>query len=244
MSAAGDCATISRVSTAAEDTIPWPPANPPDPTYLDDRLNHWAEATPDDTAMVFGDRSWTWREWHDRVHRAAGGLREIGIGRGDVVAFVDKKHPARVEITLAASSIGAANAIVDWRMDADQIARVLNSCGATVVFVGSEFASTLDRIADRLDAVQRVIEVSEDGRPGCPYEDFVAESTHVADGPDVLRNDVCMIRYSRSEDATPTGLRLSHREIIDSNASEAGLEFLPVLAAVHAGRASTIERED
>lgn len=231
------------MSTAAEDTTPWPPANPPDPTYLDDRLNHWAEATPDETAMSFGDRSWTWREWHDRVHRAAGGLREIGIGRGDAVAFVDKKHPARVEITLAASSIGAANAIVDWRMDAAEIARVLNSSGAKVVFVGSEFAATLDGIVDRLDSVERVIEVTETGGPDCPYEAFVAESMHVADGPDVLRTDVCMVRYSKSEDGRPTGLRLTHREIIDSNASEAGLEFLPVLADIHAGRPTTIERE-
>lgn len=230
------------MSTAAEDSIPWPPANPPDPTYLDDRLNHWAEATPDDTAMSFGERSWTWQEWHDRVHRAAGGLREIGIGRGDVVAFVDKKHSARVEITLAASSIGAANAIVDWRMDGDEIARVLNSCRARVAFVGSEFKPAVDAVADRLDTVERIIEVTEDG-DDCPYEAFVAESVHVADGPDVLRNDVCMIRYSKSEDGKPNGLRLTHREIIESNASEVGLEFLPVLAAIHAGRPSTIERE-
>ena len=52
-----------------------------------------------------------------------------------------------------------------------------------------------------------------------------------------------MIRYSKGDDGLPTGLRLTHREIIDSNASEAGLEFLPVLATVHAGQPSVIERE-
>ncbi len=221
----------------------WPPASPPEPTYLDDRLNYWADATPDATAMSFRDRSWTWREWHDRVHRAVGGLRDLGIGRGDVIAFVDKKHSARVEISLAASCIGAANAIVDWRLDPDALVEVLDESGARVVFVGSEFAATLDAVRDRLEHVEKVVEVTVDGGPDCAYEAFVASSAHVDGGPDVVQDDVCMIRYSKGDGGRPTGIRLTHREIIDSNASDAGLEFLPVLAQVHAGQPTAIERE-
>lgn len=236
------CATIFRVSTVAETFAGWPPANPPDPTYLDDRLNHWAEADPEGLAMTFGGRAWSWEEWHDRVHRAAGGLRELEIGRGDAVAFLDKKHSARVEITLAASSIGAANAIIDWRLEPAEIAQALADSGARVLFVGSELVPLVTDLPDRPAALEQVIEVTLDG-VDCPYEEFLAEAVHVADGPDVLESDVCMIRYSRDETGQAVGRRLTHREIIDSNAADAGLEFLPVLAQVHAGQPSTIERE-
>lgn len=236
------CATIAQVSTVAESTAAWPPANPPEPTYLDDRLNHWAQATPDERAMTFLERTWTWREWHDRVHRVAGGLRELGIGRGNVVAFLDKKHSARLEVTLAASSIGAANAIIDWRMDPAMLAGVLEDSGARVLFVGSEFAETIAGLPDRPSKLEHIIEVTLDG-VDCPYEDFVASSLHVADGPDVLDKDICMIRYSIDQTGQAQGVQLSHRDIIASNAAGAGLEFLPVLANVHAGQPSVIERE-
>ena len=74
----------------------------PTPTYVDDRLAHWAEHLPDGLAFTYGERSWTWREWEDRVRRCAGGLQALGIGRGDVVAFLDKNHPACVELSMAA----------------------------------------------------------------------------------------------------------------------------------------------
>ena len=79
-----------------------------DPTFLDDRLAHWAEATPDAEAFTYLGRTWTWAEWNDRVRRLAGALKERGVKRGDVVAFLDKNHPACVELTLAAASLGAA----------------------------------------------------------------------------------------------------------------------------------------
>ncbi|HEX2285630.1 MAG TPA: AMP-binding protein, partial [Mycobacterium sp.] len=79
----------------------------PDPRFLDERTAHWAEAKPDAEAMIYLDRTWTWAQWNDRVRRLAGALTERGIKRGDVVAFLDKNHPACVELTLAAASLGA-----------------------------------------------------------------------------------------------------------------------------------------
>ena len=84
---------------------------PSEPRTLDEPLAHWAAVNPDGEAVMYGERTWTWSQWDDRVRRAAGGLRALGVGRGDVVAFLDKNHPACVEITLAAGSIGAAHAI-------------------------------------------------------------------------------------------------------------------------------------
>ena len=46
----------------------------------------------------------------DRIQRVAGALAGRGVGRGDVVAFLDKNHPACVEVTLAAASLAAATA--------------------------------------------------------------------------------------------------------------------------------------
>ena len=93
-------------------------------------------------------------EWNDRVRRAAGGLRALGVGRGDVVAFLDKNHPACVEITLAAASLGAAHAIVNWRSAGDEVDYAVNDCGAKVLFVGVELMATVEPIRGNLTNVE------------------------------------------------------------------------------------------
>ena len=123
---------------------------PPAPTYVDDRLAHWAEHTPDAEAITYLGRTWTWAQWDDRVRRAAGALQALGIGRGDVVAFLDKNHPACVELTLAAGSLGAANAIVNCRLAGDEVDYAVNDSGAKVLLVGTELMPTIDKIRDRL----------------------------------------------------------------------------------------------
>src|SRR5690348_16105821 len=63
---------------------------PSRPTTLDEPVAHWAKEKPDEVAVMYGERTWTWAEWDDRVRRCAGGLRRLGVGKGDVVAFLDK----------------------------------------------------------------------------------------------------------------------------------------------------------
>ena len=76
-----------------------------DPVFVDDRLAHWAEANPDGEACHLPrPHAGRGREWNDRVAAWRAHCRQLGIGRGDVVSFLDKNHPACVELTLAAAS--------------------------------------------------------------------------------------------------------------------------------------------
>ena len=72
-------------------------------------------------------------------------LQALGVGRGDVVAFLDKNHPACVELSLAAGSLGAANAIVNWRSAGDEVDYAVNDCGAKVLVVGTELMPTVEQ---------------------------------------------------------------------------------------------------
>jgi acyl-CoA synthetase (AMP-forming)/AMP-acid ligase II len=89
---------------------------------LSDHLEYWATTTPDREALAYGDRQWTWAELRDRVHRVAAGLTAAGVGPGDRVGFLDRNHPACLEVTYAAASIGAANTVVNWRLAPAELA--------------------------------------------------------------------------------------------------------------------------
>jgi acyl-CoA synthetase (AMP-forming)/AMP-acid ligase II len=205
----------------------------PTPTFVDDRLAHWAEHLPDGVAFTYApsegpSRSWTWSEWEDRVRRCAGGLQAMGIGRGDVVAFLDKNHPACVELSMAAASLGAANAIVNWRSAGDEVDYAVNDSGAKVLVVGQELMPTINKIRENLVGVEKVIEVTPAGGEGDDYEAWLAASPRVIRSDDVSPDDVCLVMYSSGTTGRPKGVMLSHANMVAHtvNAHD-GWEFEP-----------------
>ena len=200
----------------------------PAPTFMDDRLAYWATETPDAEAITYGPRTFTWAQWDDRVRRAAGGLQALRIGRGDIVSFLDKNHPACVEISMAAGSLGAANAIVNWRSSGDEVDYAVNDCGAKVLFVGSELMPTVNKIREQLTSVETVIEVTPDGADGDAYEAWLASSTPTWRPDDVSADDVCLVMYSSGTTGRPKGVMLSHANMVTHtvNAHD-GWEFAP-----------------
>ncbi|CAA0110735.1 Long-chain-fatty-acid--CoA ligase FadD13 [Mycolicibacterium vanbaalenii] len=199
-------------------------ADLPAPRFLDDRVAHWAATTPDAEAMDYLDRSWTWAQWNDRVRRLAGALTERGVQRGDVVAFLDKNHPACVELTFAAASLGAANAIVNFRLAADELDYVLNDSGAKVLIVGTEFKPAIDKIRDKLTSLEHVIAITPEGDD--EYEAMLEAATPAERGDDVDPDDVAIIMYSSGTTGRPKGVELTQANMIAHtvNAHE-GFEF-------------------
>ncbi|MGK2867457.1 MAG: long-chain-fatty-acid--CoA ligase [Mycobacterium sp.] len=182
------------------------------PRFLDERVAHWAATKPDDEAIAYLSRTWTWSEFDDRIRRVAGALTARGVGRGDVVAFLDKNHPACVEVTLGAASLGAATAIVNFRLAVDEIDYVLNDSAAKVLFVGEELTAAVAAIRDRLPGVTDVIEVKPEGDD--EYEAMLAAATPVRRSPDVDPEDTVVVMYSSGTTGRPKGVALSHTNLI------------------------------
>ena len=199
-------------------------ADLPEPRFLDERIAHWARCTPDAEAVDYLERSWNWAQWDDRVRRLAGALTERGVRRGDVVAFLDKNHPACIELTFAAASLGAATAIINFRLAADELDYVLNDSGAKVLIVGKEFQPAVDKIRDKLVHVEHVISVTPEGDD--EYETVLAAATPTQRSEDVDPGDVAIIMYSSGTTGRPKGVELTQSNMIAHtvNAHE-GFEF-------------------
>ncbi|MGE2733767.1 long-chain-fatty-acid--CoA ligase [Mycolicibacterium vaccae] len=184
----------------------------PEPHFLDDRVSHWARTTPDAEAMVYLDRSWTWAQWNDRIRRLAGALESRGIQRGDVVSFLDMNHPACVELTFAAASLGAATAIFNFRLAADELDYVINDSGAKLLIVGAEFKPLIDKIADKLPNIEHIVTVTPEGDDD--YEALLASAEPVERSDDVDASDVAIIMYSSGTTGRPKGVQIAQQNLI------------------------------
>ena len=223
------------------------PYSTPDKRFLTDGVEHWARTRPDDPAVTYGDRTWTWAQLLDRVHRVSAGLVAAGVGHGERVAFLDKNHPACVEVTLGASAIGAAHAIINWRLAGDELDYTINDSGARVLFVGADLMPAIEVIRERLTTVERIIVVTPDGSPDDEYERWLSEQEPMGRLDSVEPNDVCLIMYSSGTTGRPKGVMLTHRNLAahTDNAHEgwtfeSGDKCLVAMPLFHVGGTSYI----
>ena len=187
-----------------------------DTTLVHDLVLPWAQSRSDEPAMSFEGRDHTWAQWCDRVRRAAGALRAAGIRRGDRVATLDRNHPATVEVSLGAGMIGAAHAVVNWRLSADELAYVLADAAPRIVFVGAELLPALEVIRHRLETVEQVVVVgpAEGGQDEDAYEDWLAAAEPADPDPAVRPEDPTLVLYTSGTTGFPKGAMLSHRGLV------------------------------
>lgn len=171
-----------------------------------------AARRPDDVAIHFGERQWSWAQWASRIRRTAAVLRDTGLRRGEVVAFLDKNHPACLETLLAATSIGAVTTIVNWRVIGDELVHVLDDSGTRVLVVGAELAPAVEAIRAKVPGVQRIVVV---GGADDEYETLVAAASPAEVDPDVADTDAAITIYSSGTTGRPKGVQLTQRALVN-----------------------------
>jgi acyl-CoA synthetase (AMP-forming)/AMP-acid ligase II len=192
-------------------------------THIADLWRRWEREAPDQEAVRYEDRSWTWAEWGQRVRRAASAQAAAGLRPGDRVAFLDKNHPACLETTLACALTGTANAVVNFRLSPDEIAYILDDAKARVAFVGAEFAPLVEQVRAKVPTLERVVVVGGDADQ---YEAWLAgaepvEPEHRA-GPD----DCFLQLYTSGTTGFPKGAMLTHRSLLaHTDAASAAFAF-------------------
>ncbi|OBA72314.1 long-chain fatty acid--CoA ligase [Mycobacterium sp. 1554424.7] len=166
-----------------------------------------ARRRPDDVAIRYGERQWTWAQWASRIRRAAGALQAAGVGRGDRVAFLDKNHPACLEVLFAAASIGAVTTVVNWRLGGDELAHVLEDSRPRLLFVGADLLPAVETAG-----LARVVVVDDE------YESLLAAALP-AQPEEVDEGDIALVIYSSGTTGRSKGVLLSQRALANHAAN-------------------------
>ncbi|MGK2316257.1 fatty acid--CoA ligase [Gordonia rhizosphera] len=160
----------------------------------------------------------TFAEFGDDVVRLANGLRDIGLGEGDVVATLCWNNPAHLAAYLAVPSMGAVLHTLNLRLHPDQLAYIVEHAGDRAIIVDETLIPTLALIIDRL-TVEHVIVVGDAELAAPPsiavhrYADLLAGAATTIDWPVVPENDAAALCYTSGTTGNPKGVAYSHRSI-------------------------------
>ncbi len=147
-------------------------------------------------AVVDGDRRFTYAEFNERVHRQATALRALGVQPGDRVAVLALNSPAALEAHFGVLLAGAVLVMLNTRLQATELAWIVNHCEARVAIADPH-------LAPALPPLDHVI---------TDYEGFLAQGEFpAANMPQPQEDGFIAINYTSGTTGFPKGVMYTNR---------------------------------
>lgn len=222
---------------------------------LCDLLDASVDRFEDHVALDFFGATTSYRDLGEQVARAAGALRELGVGPGDRVALILPNCPQHIVAFYAVVRLGAIVVENNPLYTAEELTYQLADSGARLAIAWDKVVPTLEAVRDQT-SLQQIVAVTmttalptmkrlalrlpvrkarttrramTSPAPGAlPWRKLITHAEPLpADHARPVASDVAVLQYTGGTTGTPKGAMLTHRNL-RSNAAQ-GRAWVPGL---------------
>ncbi|MFJ9896238.1 FadD3 family acyl-CoA ligase [Streptomyces sp. NPDC091280] len=180
-----------------------------------------AERFGDATALIDGDRRWTFRELAERMVDAVRATVALGIEPGDRVGLCAPNSAEWIFAALGIHGAGGVLVPLNTRFKAREISYILRKSGASAVFaspfLGNDYIGELRKADPDLPALRRTVSVlGPRGAAELAWDDFLragegvpASAAHESIGR-LTPDDVSDVMFTSGTTGHPKGVMLTH----------------------------------
>ncbi|MBT4160142.1 MAG: AMP-binding protein [Gammaproteobacteria bacterium] len=181
---------------------------------LADAVTKWAVLTPDNNAIVDTtvDRRISFIELEARVNRLSNSLINLGLEKGSRIAVLSMNSIEFLEVYYTCARIGMIALPMNWRLSAEEIARIVDDGKPAVFLCQGQFLGLRDEAMAQLSANDiHHLEYGDAGNDS--YEALLAGSSD--DKPEVSAgdDDPVLILYTGGTTGLSKGALHSHRTL-------------------------------
>tara|TARA_B100000579_G_scaffold271029_1_gene223833 strand:- start:826 stop:2973 length:2148 start_codon:yes stop_codon:yes gene_type:complete len=176
----------------------------------------WVGDDPADSKKI------SFKELHKNVCRAANGLRNIGVKKGDKVTIYLTMIPELAYVMLACARIGAVHSIIFGGFSPDSIATRINDCESTYLITADEgvrggkiipLKSIADEALLQCPEVKKCVvvkrtgnQVNWDNERDVSYEEMISSVPSKCDPEEMDAEDPLFILYTSGSTGKPKGV--------------------------------------
>jgi acyl-CoA synthetase (AMP-forming)/AMP-acid ligase II len=176
-----------------------------------------ADAVPERTAVVHGERRLSFREFDERATRLANHFLASGLGPGDHVALYLYNCSEYLEAALAAFKIRATPINVNFRYVDAELKYLFEDADVTAVVFHREFAPRVAAVAAAVPGLKAFVYVDDDSGaavtvPATEYEAAIASASSARDFAPRSGDDLYLL-YTGGTTGMPKGVMWRHEDV-------------------------------
>jgi len=168
----------------------------------------------DKTAIIDDEISYTYKQVNGRVNQLSSGLQDLGISKGDRVAYLAPNTTGMFEGFYGVLQLGAIITPLNTRLKPEEYLYIINNSGAKALFVDNDLLNLILPIRERLETIETIIvhNMDENQYGLIAYDKWMAKySAENMTRPDVEEDDVATLLYTSGTTGQPKGVMLTHR---------------------------------
>lgn len=165
-------------------------------------------------SIIDGRKSFSYADVNSRANRLTNSLLQLGMKKGDRIAFMGNTCHQFVEYYFGCAKAGFVTVPVNARFSADEAAYLVNHSDSVAFIFTEEMETTVGRMRSNTPVARWFISTGKGENGVLSFEEMLEQASGEEPDAEVSPDDVAMIMYTSGATGLPKGVITTQRNIM------------------------------